>query len=1737
MTLNQLISIGDFTQVFDDQQLNLLLEESEISINLNFVKLDDNFKDLFKPRELIKKQKNSTESVNLSQDELIKDIKTEKFILISDNAGAGKSWTMKHISIDLCKTYPDRWISYVDLKHFINDFKSYNGVPELQDFMISTVLKSLNQFEIRMFKHLYTNGKVSILFDAFDEIAPDFASFLIGMIQSVNKHIGNQLFITTRDYFEDNLSEELKINSIYKLKPLTLIEIINMLEEKLKLCDKSKNSKNYQDIARKLAQRIRGIKNRSIGSPQFLKMIVDVYESIKDNKGSSYRNLFQKSLISAKEIKTIQILWKDYSKLCKSTDEFLKLLDERDQFGDNSLHTAAHSGSYDTFQFIIDELDQITNHKNINILLSSVNSFNNQSVLHLAGINNKSLKLHETLWRNFRKFFDSSDLLNFITRLDEDGDNFMYDTIVYNTHEVIKYAWKEVEEVLNSNDYIKNKFNDKIEHCKRLIEKKTKSEKLTYKEITFLNLKWIDYQNIGNSKIIQEILQKNNNFTGKDLNTFVADETIKNHELLWEHLTKFGYNKAQLMNLLIEKDQDGDNFIHNLVILNTAEVIEFTLHKIKENLNDSHYQEILRSKGQKGRNILHLATIGSKEVKTHQTLWQIFRDSCNSDDKFLEILQEVDNDGSNVFDFVALFSTCEIFQFMITELESITSREEIRKLLKTLGFLNRNLLQSAAHHNTCLELHEILWKNLEKYFDASEILQFIKHRDDFGCTVLLNVIEVNSKEIKELTWNKVKKVLKSNGFEDTKCDEIMKKDLKFWKLSKAEKAILTLEWISIANSVELFEDRIKLFNNRTIPVESLKDLMLFIADQKIENHQILWENLIKNCKNKDKLKNLFLDKDQNGNNYIHLLVIYNNPDIIEFTINKFKKHLTDSDYQEILRSKGEKGQNLLQLAAVDSKEVKTHQMLWQIFQNSCKSDHEFLEILREVDGDGSDILNLVASFSSGEIFQFLITELEKENLEDETRKLLKNIDCWGRHVLQSACRSNKSVDLHQTLWKIIKKYFNSIEIFDFIKNFDYYGNNILTNAVKFNSKEVIEFTWKEIEKHFININCYTAENHDTNIKKCDQIVQKSIKSIKLTYDEIYFLKLKWIEIKEQTPSMFLNKIKQVQFKSQKDLNKFVRDKSLKSHEHLWKQILTNLTKFGNSKARLMNLLIEKDQDGNNFIHNLVILNTAEVIKFTLHKIKENLNDSHYQEILRSKGRYGQNLLQLAAIDSKEVKTHQTLWQIFRDSCISDDKFLEILQEVDDNGCNIFDLVATFSTGKIFQFMINKLESITSPEEIRKLLRTLGFMSRNLLQSAAQQNTCLELHEILWKNLEKYFDASEILQFIKHRNNFGHNVLLNVINKNTKEIKKLTWNKVKKVLNSNGFEDTKCDEIMKKDLKPNELTKEEKRLLNLEWIQITNSVELFEDRIKLFNNRTIPVESLKDLMLFIADQKIENHQILWENLIKNYKNKDKLKNLFLEKNRNCNNYIHLLVSCNTAEVIEFTLQKFEENLNDSDYQEILRSKGYRGLNLLQTAAVYSKEVKTHQMLWQIFRDSCNSDDEFLEILREADEKGYSLINYAACYSDHHIMKFSIEELENITKVDELKSFLKLLDNDKQNMLQNAVIVNKNLEVHKYLWQKIPTIFNSVEILDFINNYCIDGFHILHDATYWNVKEIAEFTWSQIQIYISNKDDQVKYLTKLTTLNKNIHDLAIENKSKDPEIVAWTKDLMQKYDINF
>jgi hypothetical protein len=89
--------------------------------------------------------------------------------------------------------------------------------------------------------------------------------------------------------------------------------------------------------------------------------------------------------------------------------------------------------------------------------------------------------------------------------------------------------------------------------------------------------------------------------------------------------------------------------------------------------------------------------------------------------------------------------------------------------------------------------------------------------------------------------------------------------------------------------------------------------MFFEASEvdKIEIHETLWTLLLNTFENLEELKDLILQTDKNGNNYVQHLIISDKPGIIEFTIQKFKKVFSIDQYEEILNSIGESNEKFI----------------------------------------------------------------------------------------------------------------------------------------------------------------------------------------------------------------------------------------------------------------------------------------------------------------------------------------------------------------------------------------------------------------------------------------------------------------------------------------------------------------------------------------------------------------------------------------------------------------------------------------------------------------------------------------------------------------------------------------------------------------------------------------------------------------------------------------------------------
>jgi len=755
------------SEIVDDQLLNLMLEIKELSIN-STKELDPNekyFQILNQLRKYLKKEKGfdlqtdidididsdveqgSNKIPKISQEELLSEVKNQKYVLISDIAGNGKSWAMKNFTKILRERNPTSWVTYVDLKQFIKEFKAQKNELEFSTFMAEKILNPDHQFESKLFQKMYKNGKVFILFDGFDEIPLDCAEFVSKLPQSFQSNEGNQLWIATRDYFEVDLKEKLQLDVSYGLEEMTDkdgIELIAkswifmdlnssqevMTVEKFnQIIDDSSNFKKYKEKAKQIVEKVKINWNNSVGMPQMFKMIADGF------KYEKYLNNFTRSKIYLHFIVNLYKRWSDEEEQIRkeANNENQQL-----ELNFNKIHQfhAVPSLFPNLVQVLFPGYDGselpvegtiacgIKNEETLREYLTTrLFIFAAETQMFLNNIINDCLELKQVQSQKLEDIKKCNTMKSFA------------DYFTANLRTLEDFVLK----------YLKNR---NCEEVKKLNLCFVKGKKENRNNFWTKIKKYFAVQN--DSQNFKEFIKHHDERNKNILHHAARCENVELHETLWKLLLETFESREELKDFILQKDEHNNNFIHLLVVYNTADMIEFTIQKLKVHLSESDYHEILRSKGQFGRNLLQVAVICTKEVKTHQNLWKNLRDSCKSNEEFLEMLYE---NGQNILHLAIESSSSELFEFMIQELEKVASRFEIKKLLNEQ---NQNLLHLAAGWSKSLETHEILWKTYQKYFEPSEIYKFIKHIDTHGNNLLFTTVEKNTKEVVEFTWKKLK---------------------------------------------------------------------------------------------------------------------------------------------------------------------------------------------------------------------------------------------------------------------------------------------------------------------------------------------------------------------------------------------------------------------------------------------------------------------------------------------------------------------------------------------------------------------------------------------------------------------------------------------------------------------------------------------------------------------------------------------------------------------------------------------------------------------------------------------------------------------------------------------------------------------------------------------------------------------------------------------------------------------
>lgn len=928
-------------EIIDSKLLKIFITKSEISIN---IKPDDenDFDLLFQPREVGKKKTNRSQSCSFREQSEV-ELRNNKYVLISDMAGNGKSWIMKNYEKTWREKSPLKWVNFVDLKQFIEEFKAHvmnKENPKFSSFFVDKILKPKTDFEGKMFKNFYENGNVCILFDGFDEIAPNYADFVSQLAQSFESNGGNQLWIATRDYFEVNLQQKLQLESIFKLSRFSQEHGVNLIISKWILNDlknqskfksrndfeifkkNSPNFEKYKMLANKIIQRLLISEKEPIGWPQFYIMIANIF---KDNKEAALD--LTRSKIYEKFAINLYKIW---------SEEKGKIRQEA------SLESQSKEISFWKFHQFLAIASFYPELAKILFPGYDGRDWTEEEII-ACGMISKIGGIYSFLHETFREFFVADFVVKELKKIEDP---------------------KKRSTFFPKFDFFKTKTNNDVTELFSNI--------LTHCELGIIRM-------------------------------FINDEV--DESTLLKALPKM----MKFIDNFYKMDSLGEIFAKNL-----KKIADFVIAVLRTG-NYENVKKLIEN----NINSIVFATKNSELFMKFQEF--IFEFLNVSDLKKLIQMQEVLNNliQSNleieVFDnFVTFVETKFGSNFVVEEMKKVTKR---RMQEKIFSFLSRSPKFDTSKLKLCFKI-------IKKFLNASEVIKMLELCQKEGDNIIHVCIRRQDEKYLKALWMEIENYFKSQNI---------------WQ--EFEKIIIHKDGYN-------------------------KNILCWAAEcKKIEFHQTLWELLDGTFESLEELR-CFILENNHGNNFVHRLVARNDPEIIEFTINLMKEKFDKIQFKKIVKSTNKDGQNLLHAVAYFIKEIQVHQVLWKALFSSCQNESEFLEILKIVDNNNQNVLNIAAIYSTSEIFELMINELEKVASNFEIKNFLSHLGNLNQNLMQSAT-SKKSIKMQSTIWTIFRKYFTASEMLDFIKHADKKGENLLFYGFFTFSIEVVDFAWTEI-KSFLN---------------------------------------------------------------------------------------------------------------------------------------------------------------------------------------------------------------------------------------------------------------------------------------------------------------------------------------------------------------------------------------------------------------------------------------------------------------------------------------------------------------------------------------------------------------------------------------------------------------------------------------------------------------------------------------------
>lgn len=875
--------------------------------------------------------------------------KPTKYVLISDIAGNGKSWAMKNLTKVLLNNNPSSWVSYVDLKQFIEEFQAQDAEPEFQTFMIEKILKLNSKFEQKLFEKLYKNGKVFVLFDGFDEIAPNCAEFVSNLAKSFESNGSNQLWIATREYFQVDLQKNLEVKLIYEMSKFSEDDGVDLIATNWMLMDikdinsiksrkdfdkfmkKSANFQNYQETARKIVKKVAMSQNHLIGMPQLFKMIAD---SFKNDKNSALS--LKDFLIFKKFAKNLYKRWSDEKGLIRKESSIESQSNELNFW---KFH------QYSAIKSFFPEL--------LNILFPEYDGSEwPVEEIIACGLMSKLGDLFYFLHETFREFFVADVIAQVLKKSNVDEEvieifvkiltsqkcevvrMFLNDAIDnYTNLQKIQPKVEEFIEEFYKIENFKTLFIKNLQHfAKFVLEIFKNGDYEKVKKILIENFKEI-FENSKNSEIFLIFSEFLINFLKvDDLKKFLIEREMfqnifkSNLDIFEEFLdqveSKTGRKFVRFGLKLYTKDGNIFSFLNKSENVNSNKV-QKCLNILQKYLKIKVILKLMKYCNSHEMNIFHICfqCENSKNLILFITEIKMFLDSKNLSQHLKKFISQKIIRGISIVHFAA--QCCGNIEYKDTFitfwgllLEYYTDRDELKNLILLTNENGESMIYFLVTYNKSVETFEYIFKSLKDIFGEDKFEEILKSKDKYGKNLLCNAMNfqqfINNESSHDsipYLWNYFKNLFKNDAEflkyimdVDNNGNNILHNILSLYSFENFKFTFQEIEKIASKDDIKNLLSNCDNFHKQNI-------LQAVSFVESVDFHLFIWEIFRKYFTCSELLK-IVKHVCKLGQNLLFKSALFDKIDIAEITWFEIKRLMNKNEQIEYLKSSGFEGENL-----------------------------------------------------------------------------------------------------------------------------------------------------------------------------------------------------------------------------------------------------------------------------------------------------------------------------------------------------------------------------------------------------------------------------------------------------------------------------------------------------------------------------------------------------------------------------------------------------------------------------------------------------------------------------------------------------------------------------------------------------------------------------------------------------------------------------------------------------------